>query len=425
MLNKIKLLFLAANPVEVPHLRLGQEIREIEEKILSAPHARSFEVISKFAVRPQDLVTSLMRHRPNIVHFSGHARANEIILEDDDGNMRPVSKEQLESIFSVFNNTIRLVMLNACYSEAQLAGFSRIIDYAVGTSSVLGDQAAIEFAACFYQSLAFAHSIPEAFELAKCQVSISHTESEIFALHIREGVNSSEPFIERKGKRVRASRSDLHSTTITPEGRVEPVTPDLQQARLTESNDPTSSQRAVSSINKGGLPPSDKQHRTVSDLSGGETPPEIRKSLQKFRADYPDPGKVAFLMMRFGKTKAHANIVAGIRKALEPIGIRIVRADDKQYHDDLFPNVLTYMYGCGFGIAVFERIETEEFNPNVALEVGYMFALQKNICLLKDKTLQTLQADLVGKLYRIFDSLDPIETIPSVLTPWLRDKALP
>jgi hypothetical protein len=153
-------------------------------------------------------------------------------------------------------------------------------------------------------------------------------------------------------------------------------------------------------------------------------PIEIQESLERFRIDHPDPSKTAFVMMRFGQTRAHDEIIAGIKRALDPIGITAVRADDKQYHDDLFPNVLTYIYGSGFGIAVFERIETEEFNPNVALEVGYMFALKKAVCLLKDKTLKTLHADLVGKLYRVFDPLNPIETIPSELSRWLRDKEL-
>jgi hypothetical protein len=153
-------------------------------------------------------------------------------------------------------------------------------------------------------------------------------------------------------------------------------------------------------------------------------PSEIKESLARFRMNHPDPLKVAFLMMRFGKTGAHENIVSGIRKALEPLGIAVVRADDKQYHDDLFSNILTYVYGSGLGIAVFERIESEEFNPNVALEVGYMFALRKPVCLLKERTLRTLHADLIGKLYRVFDSLDPIGTIPLELSQWLRDKGL-
>jgi hypothetical protein len=109
---------------------------------------------------------------------------------------------------------------------------------------------------------------------------------------------------------------------------------------------------------------------------------------------------------------------------LQPFGITAVRADDKHYHDDLWPNVLTYIHGCGFGIAVFERLEQDEFNPNVSLEVGYLYGLGKPVCLLKDKTLKTLHTDLVGKLYRPFDPQNPKTTIPTELSKWLADKGI-
>ena len=153
-------------------------------------------------------------------------------------------------------------------------------------------------------------------------------------------------------------------------------------------------------------------------------PIEITASLEKFRKDYPDPCKVAFIMMRFGSTSAHDKITTSIRGTLATYSINGLRADDKQYHDDLFWNVMTYIYGCSFGISVFERLEAEEFNPNVSLEVGYMLALGKPICLLKDKTLKTLHADLVGKLYKAFDPQDPSSSIPPQLDKWLKDKEL-
>jgi nucleoside 2-deoxyribosyltransferase len=101
-----------------------------------------------------------------------------------------------------------------------------------------------------------------------------------------------------------------------------------------------------------------------------------------------------------------------------------VLARDKQYHDNLHENILTYLYGCGLGIAVFERITEEDFNPNVSLEVGYMLALQKPICYLKDETLKALHTDIIGKLYKEFDTRKPEETIPTQLTQWLSDMGL-
>jgi hypothetical protein len=153
-------------------------------------------------------------------------------------------------------------------------------------------------------------------------------------------------------------------------------------------------------------------------------PATITESLAKFKKDYAAQSKTAFVMMQFGKTTAHSRIFDSIRSALAAKGITALRADSKQYHDDLFPNVLTYVYGCDFGIAVFERIEEEAFSPNVSLEVGYMFGLGKSVCLLKDHTLKTLHTDLVGKLYRQFDPLDPAGRIPEELNAWLRDKEL-
>lgn len=164
----------------------------------------------------------------------------------------------------------------------------------------------------------------------------------------------------------------------------------------------------------------------VQELRGGEmaVPIEIQKSLEGFREDHPNPLKVAFLMMQFGTTPAHDKIVKYIRNAFSDHGITVLRADDKDYHEGLFQNVQTYMHGCGIGVALFERIVKEDFNPNVSLEIGYMLAMGKPICLLKDRTLKALPTDLVGRLYKEFDVQAPKKTIPQQVTKWLKDRSL-
>jgi len=165
-----------------------------------------------------------------------------------------------------------------------------------------------------------------------------------------------------------------------------------------------------------------KEDLSKPDVFTYSTPVEIQESLKHFKQDHPDPTKVAFIMMQFGKTIVHNEIVKAIKSVLSSYGIEGIKADDKQYHDDLFYNVMTYVYGCTFGIAVFERIEADKFNPNVSLEVGYMLALKKPVCLLKDRTLKTLHTDLIGKLYKVFDPRDPDKTIPHEISKWLSDK---
>jgi len=163
------------------------------------------------------------------------------------------------------------------------------------------------------------------------------------------------------------------------------------------------------------------QLKARRDILAG-APASLADSLEKLLTDYPDPERTVFLVMRFSSTKIHTKIAKIVKKALLKHGVHGLRADDKQYHDDLFANVETYMHGCGAAIAIFERIEQEDFNPNVALEIGYMAALRKPVLLLKDRTLPVLQVDLIGKLYRPFDVFAPERTIPEQIDRWLADR---
>lgn len=153
-------------------------------------------------------------------------------------------------------------------------------------------------------------------------------------------------------------------------------------------------------------------------------PVAIQESLAAFRRDHPDTQKTCFVMMQFSESAAHGGIEQTIKKALSKYGFAGLLARDKEYHEDLYPNIQTYMHGCGFGIAVFERIEQDDFNPNVSLEVGYMLGLKKGVLLLKERTLKSLHADLVGKLYRLFDVQDVAKTIPPEIEHWMEDKGL-
>jgi hypothetical protein len=150
-------------------------------------------------------------------------------------------------------------------------------------------------------------------------------------------------------------------------------------------------------------------------------PPEIAMSIDRFRERYPDPKRTGFLIMRFAAEKPYARIVDAIRETAKEHQLTVLRADDHEFHTDLLSNVRTYLHCCGFGIAVYDRIKTDEPNANVGLEVGYCMAMNKPVLLLKDQTIPKLQTDLAGRLYRDFDAHDPIGTIPGQLTKWLED----
>src|SRR3954469_997798 len=104
---KARILFLSANPCDtsgqeggatrpqtahLPRLALDREVREIEAKIRAAEHRDQLELVTRWAVRPDDLLQSLNEHRPHIVHFSGHGSEEAAIyLLDGQDNLKPVS----------------------------------------------------------------------------------------------------------------------------------------------------------------------------------------------------------------------------------------------------------------------------------------------------------------------------------------------
>lgn len=164
-MEKIRVLFLAASP-DVSPLGLDKEHREITSKIRAAEYRESLEVISRWAVRPDDVQQALLEVRPHILHFSGHGtQSAQLVLLDVQGKPKPVSKSALVHLLGVLKDNLRLVVLNACYSTPQAEAITGVIDCAVGMNRAVGDAAAITFAAAFYRALGFGRSIQTAFDL--------------------------------------------------------------------------------------------------------------------------------------------------------------------------------------------------------------------------------------------------------------------
>ena len=94
-----KILILAANPTNTNQLRLDEEVREIENSHKQATNREEVEIISKWAVRVDDLRRELLYHKPNVVHFCGHGEGDDgLVLEDDNGQMQLVSNESLGEV---------------------------------------------------------------------------------------------------------------------------------------------------------------------------------------------------------------------------------------------------------------------------------------------------------------------------------------
>ncbi|NMG07882.1 AAA-like domain-containing protein [Brasilonema sp. UFV-L1] len=160
-----KILILSANPQNTDKLRLDEEVREIQAGLERAKNREKFEVISRWALRPDDLRRALLDFEPEIVHFSGHGAGNQgLALENNAGNTQLVSTESLAKLFKLFKDKVECVLLNACYSEAQAEAIYQHVNCVVGMNQAIGDRAAIEFAVGFYDALGAGRSYEDAYE---------------------------------------------------------------------------------------------------------------------------------------------------------------------------------------------------------------------------------------------------------------------
>ena len=169
----ISILFLSADPTDATRLRLGEEAREIEEKIQMSRWRDNFEFHVKLSVRPPDLSQALLDLGPQIVHFSGHGNAEgAICVENKTGHSMPVSAEALAALFENFTDQLNCVILNACYSAKQAEAIARYIPYVIGMNKEVGDAAAVAFSIGFYQALGAGRPIDRAFKLGVAQIRI-------------------------------------------------------------------------------------------------------------------------------------------------------------------------------------------------------------------------------------------------------------
>jgi hypothetical protein len=199
MTEKIRILFLSANPWTTSRILVDEEAREIFEKLSEGHSGDKFELVRHTAIRPTDLQRLLMLYKPHIVHFSGHgSKAHKIILEGAPGRGKQVDPQGLVDVFRLYRDHVRLVLLNACFTKTQAWALTEVIDYSIGINRMIGDRAGVTFAGAFYRALGFGNPIQEAFESAQAELRLTKTpRSKGIELFIRNGVGGGERFPPR------------------------------------------------------------------------------------------------------------------------------------------------------------------------------------------------------------------------------------
>lgn len=96
-----------------------------------------------------------------------------------------------------------------------------------------------------------------------------------------------------------------------------------------------------------------------------------------------------------------------VKDAVSTQGYTALLATDKKYHPELFRNIEVYLMGCSKAIAIVESKHTDELNPNVAMEWGWLRSSDRDVCYLVEKDFNRARADIKGLIEDYFEWNNP------------------
>lgn len=126
-----------------------------------------------------------------------------------------------------------------------------------------------------------------------------------------------------------------------------------------------------------------------------------------------------FVIMRYAPGAPFTEIENSIKETLQKFGLKAVLARDVRFHHTLWNNVRFCMDHSRYAIIVFEKVLEPAYNPNIAVELGYMMGLKRPRLILKDQSTQVLPSDIISELYTEFNSYKVKETITVAIEQWL------
>ncbi len=189
----LKLLVISASPRDKPVLAVDEEIREIKRALRASRYRDRVEISVETAALADEFAACLYDHAPHVLHFTGyHSDDGGITLLDDEAHSRAIPKRVLLRVLSG-QRSLRLVVLNTCFSLGAAQSLVRYLDLAIGVQGSLEDKASVVFASQFYSALGNGRSVQAAFDQAITPM-LAHPwpDDMVPQLRCRRGLNAAD-----------------------------------------------------------------------------------------------------------------------------------------------------------------------------------------------------------------------------------------
>lgn len=173
------ILFVSANSRD-EYMDIEREHRTLQRIIETGDHSLRVLPAAEIGDLRDALSANEKRSTFDILHFSGHITEEQGLQLRGEGRSKAYLKGETLAGF-LKGSGVKLVVLNACHSEALAVSLSEVVSAAIGTSREIRDVAARRFTRYFYTALAADVSVRGAFEAAVNMQKQSSSPAYIYA----------------------------------------------------------------------------------------------------------------------------------------------------------------------------------------------------------------------------------------------------